>query len=100
MLRAGMNGIIRVRNNEGHNTVVIPFKAVVEQLGEYFVYIPGDSNKVSQRKVVLGNALGADIIIKDGLKAGEPIVVEGVQNLREGVKVNIGAPAAAAAPAK
>lgn len=100
MLRAGMNGVIRVKNKEGHNAVVIPFKAVVEQLGEYFVYIPGDSNKVSQRKVVLGNALGADIIIKDGLKAGEPIVIEGVQNLREGVKVNIGAPAAAAAPGK
>lgn len=100
MLRAGMNGVIRVKNTEGHNAVVIPFKAVVEQLGEYFVYIPGDSSKVSQRKVVLGNALGADIIIKDGLKAGETIVTEGVQNLREGVKVNIGSPAAAAAPGK
>lgn len=100
MLRAGMNGVIRVKNTEGHNAVVIPFKAVVEQLGEYFVYIPGDSNKVSQRKVVLGNALGADIVIKDGLKAGEPVVIEGVQNLREGAKVNIGAPAAAAAPGK
>jgi membrane fusion protein (multidrug efflux system) len=99
MLRAGMNGIIRVKNTDGHNAVVIPFKAVVEQLGEYFVYIPGDSNKVSQRKVVLGNPIGGDIMIREGLKAGEQIVVEGVQNLREGVKVNIGSPAAAAAAA-
>ena len=50
---------------------------------------------------MLGNALGADIVIKDGLKAGEQVVVEGVQNLREGAKVNIGSPAApAVAPAK
>lgn len=99
LLRAGMNGVIRVKNTDAKNAVSIPYKAVVEQLGEYFVYIPGDSNKVSQRKVLLGNTSGNDVIIKDGLKAGETVVVEGVQNLREGAKVSIGDPAAAG-PAK
>lgn len=95
MLRSGMNGVIRVRNASGEQAVLIPFKAVVEQLGEYFVYIPGDSNKVSQRKVSLGNTIGSDVVIKDGLKAGEKVVVEGVQNLREGAKVTIGSSSAA-----
>jgi membrane fusion protein, multidrug efflux system len=94
LLRAGMNGIVRIKNNSAEQAIVIPYKAVTEQLGEYFVYTPGDSNKVSQRKVVLGKQLGANIIIRDGLKAGEKIVTEGVQNLREGVKVNIGTPGA------
>ncbi len=100
LLRAGMNGIIRVKNNDAKNAVSIPYKAVIEQLGEYFVYIPGDSNKVSQRKVLLGNVLGSDVLIKEGLKAGEKVVVEGVQNLREGAKVTIGSPAAAPAEKK
>jgi membrane fusion protein, multidrug efflux system len=92
VLRAGMNGIVRVKNNAAQQAIVIPYKAVTEQLGEYFVYTPGDSSKVSQRKVVLGKQLGAGIIITEGLKAGDKIVTEGVQNLREGIKVTIGSP--------
>jgi membrane fusion protein (multidrug efflux system) len=96
LLKAGMNGTIRIKNGATAQTVVIPNKSVVEQLGEFFVYIPGDSNKVTQRKVVLGEALGKDIVVKQGLQQGDKIVTEGVQNLREGVKVNIVAPGAAA----
>lgn len=89
LLKAGMNGTVRIKNGTAAQSIVIPYKAVVEQLGEYFVYVPGDSNKVTQRKVVLGKNMGADIIIKEGLQAGDKVVTEGVQNLREGVKVNI-----------
>jgi len=97
LLRAGMNGTVRVKNSSAHSSVVIPFKAVSEQLGEYFVYTLGDSSKVSQRKVVLGNQIGGNIIIKEGLQAGEKIAVQGVQNLREGTVVTTSAPAAPAA---
>ncbi len=83
LLRSGMNGAVRVKNHAAH-TVTIPYKAVTEQLGEFFVYIPNDSNIVSQRQVVLGRSVGADIIIRSGLNGGEKIVVEGMQNLREG----------------
>ena len=95
LLRAGMTGTLRIKNSASAQSIVIPYKAVVEQLGEYYVYVPGDSSKVSQRKVMLGKPLGTNIIIKDGLQQGEKIVTEGVQNLREGVKVTIGKPAAA-----
>jgi membrane fusion protein (multidrug efflux system) len=100
LLKAGMTGNVRIRNSATQQSVVIPFKAVVEQLGEYFVYVPGDSSKVSQRKIVLGEQMGSNVIIKDGLTAGDRIVTEGVQNLREGVKVNIGPSTAGAAPKK
>ncbi len=95
LLKAGMNGSLRIKNSATEPVVLIPFKAVVEQLGEYFVYVPGDSGKVSQRKVVLGKSIGTDVIIKDGMKEGDKIVTEGVQNLREGVKVTIAKPAVA-----
>jgi len=98
MLRSGMTGTVRVRNNASAQSVMIPYKAVTEQLGEFFVYVAGDSSKVSQRKLVLGEPIGANIIVKEGLKAGEKIAVEGVQNLREGAVINTAPPAAA--PAK
>jgi membrane fusion protein (multidrug efflux system) len=90
MLRAGMSATVRILNNNQEKSITIPYKAVTEQLGEFYVYVVGDSNKVSQRRLVLGQPLGSDIIIKDGLKEGEKIVVQGVQNLREGAVVSTG----------
>ncbi|PZR25471.1 MAG: efflux RND transporter periplasmic adaptor subunit [Citrobacter freundii] len=87
ILKAGMNTTVRVLNSGAGESILIPYKAVTEQLGEFFVYVVGDSSKVSQRKLVLGNPIGANIIVKDGLKQGEKIVVEGMQNLREGAKI-------------
>ncbi len=87
MLKAGMTTSVRVLNNAATKAVMIPYKAITEQLGEFFVYVPGDSSKVTQRKVVPGKQLGTDIIIRDGLKEGEQIVVQGMQNLREGAVI-------------
>ena len=92
ILKSGMSTTVRVLNNASQNATLIPYKAVTEQLGEFFVYVPGDSNKVAQRKVVLGKQIGADVIVKDGLKPGEKIVVQGVQNLRQGVVITTAPP--------
>lgn len=101
-LIAGMTGTVRVLNNAATKSIVIPYKAVTEQLGEFYVYVEGDSSKVSQRKLVLGQPIGNNIIVKEGLKPGEKIAVEGVQNLREGAVINTQAAPApgATAPAK
>jgi len=85
-----MSGSVRVLNNATAQSVVIPYKAVTEQLGEFFVYVAGDSSKVSQRRVTLGTTIGPNVIVKEGLKEGEKIAVEGVQNLREGAVINAG----------
>lgn len=89
LLRAGMNATVRVKSNGKEEAVIIPYKAVTEQLGEYFVYVPGDSSKVSQRKITLGKQLGLNVIVKDGIKAGEEVVTQGQQNLKEGMKVKV-----------
>ncbi len=92
MLRSGMNGTLRVASNATTQSIVIPFKAVTEQLGEYFTYVVGDSSKVTQRKVEIGQELGSNVIIRSGLKSGEKLVVEGVQNLRQGSVVTTAPP--------
>lgn len=99
MLKAGMSTTVRILNSSSEKAVTIPYKAVTEQLGEFFVYVVGDSNKVSQRKIVIGKQLDTTVIIKDGLKEGEKVVVQGVQNLREGAVVST-APQQQPAPAK
>ena len=86
-LRPGMSGTLQVLSTT-QKSVVVPYKAINEQLGEFFVYVP-DSAKATQRKVVLGKQIGKDIIVKTGLKEGETIITEGIQNLREGSAISI-----------
>jgi len=88
-LKSGMNGTVRVLNNAAQKSLLIPYKAVTEQLGEFFVFVVNDSSKVSQQKVVLGKQIGTNVIIKDGLKEGDKIAVQGVQNLREGSTIKL-----------
>jgi membrane fusion protein (multidrug efflux system) len=88
LLKVGMSGTIRVKI-VADNAILIPYKAVTEQLGEFFVYVVNDSNKVSQRKVPLGTQIGTNVIVRDSLREGEKIVVQGVQNLREGAMVKV-----------
>ena len=89
ILRAGMSGTLRVRATST-NAFVIPYKAVNEQLGEFFVYV-ADSAKATQKKVKLGKQIGKGIIVNEGLAAGDVVITEGVQNLREGVPVQVAA---------
>ena len=94
-LRAGMTGTVRVLNNRAVESILVPFKAVTEQLGEYFVYVVRtDSSKVTQQRVTIGKQIARDVVVRTGLKGGETIVTEGVQNLKEGsvVAVGTGAP--------
>lgn len=91
MLKPGMNTTVRVKNRST-NATIIPNKAITEQLGEFFVYVVRDSSKVTQRKVIPGTQVGDNMIIKEGLKPGEKIVVEGVQNLHEGSVISTNPP--------
>ena len=87
LLRAGMNVTISVTDKSTKEQLVIPYKAVQEQLGVYSVYTVNDSSKAEQRNVVLGLKDGDKIVIKEGLKLGDKIVVDGLLNVQEGVKV-------------
>jgi len=91
ILRPGMSCNVRVKNNTGSQQLLIPFQAVTEQMGEYFVYIVGDSSKVSQHKVTLGQRLQENVIVKEGLQPNETIVTTGIQKLREGAVVKTSA---------
>lgn len=89
ILKPGMNTTVRVKNTSSKNATMIPHVAVNEQLGEFSVFVLGDSSKVHEQKIDLGTAIGDSIIVKSGLKPGEKIAVQGVQNLHEGTVVKV-----------
>jgi RND family efflux transporter MFP subunit len=92
VLIAGMNGNIRVKNNgAGADFIMIPYKAVVEQLGENFVFT-ANKNIAIQQKVILGTRINDKIIVKSGLNEGDTVITDGVQKLRDSTAIQIGAP--------
>lgn len=94
-LYVGMTVNMRVLNKAAENQLVIPFKAVVEQLGEFNIFVVGDSSKAVPRIVKLGKQFDKEVVIREGLKQGEVIVVDGVQNVRPGAVVQDNTAAAA-----
>jgi membrane fusion protein (multidrug efflux system) len=53
------------------------------------VFVVNDSSKVSQEKIHLGRQIGTNVIVKSGIKEGDKIAVQGVQNLREGSSIKL-----------
>jgi len=98
VLVSGMTCNVKVANKAPEPQLIIPHKAVSEQLGKYSVYVVGDSSKVEQRIVELGSEVKDRIVIKEGLKEGEVIVSEGIMKLRPGAVVQP-SPGASTAPA-
>jgi len=88
-LKVGINANVRVKNSTGRPELLIPYQAVTEQMSEYFVFVVGDSSKVTQKKVTLGARINDKVIVKNGLNEGEVVVTEGTQKVREGAKVRV-----------
>jgi len=86
-LIAGMTVYIQVLNQDIGEQVMIPYRAVTEQMGEYFVYVVQADNTVKQQNVILGTKIGGDIVVRSGVTEGTKIVVTGIQKLREGALI-------------
>lgn len=86
-LRTGMNTKVFIKNSTPERVPIIPYKAVTEQLGEFTVFIVTDSSTVNQVRIKLGAKIGDQVVVDEGLSAGQQIVIEGNQNLRHGDKV-------------
>ena len=90
-LRTGMSANLKVLNNSGEETILIPYKAVVEQMAEYFVFVV-NADTVTQKKIFIGQQIREMVVVKSGLEENETIVLDGVQKLKNGAKVKVAAP--------
>ncbi|HVI45986.1 MAG TPA: efflux RND transporter periplasmic adaptor subunit [Chitinophaga sp.] len=93
-LKDGMSCVLQVLNQQSGDRLIIPYKAITEQMGEFFVFVAKDT-VANQVKVHLGPKLGDRIVIMDGIQAGDKVITEGLQRLRDGGKIQLGMPPAA-----
>jgi membrane fusion protein, multidrug efflux system len=88
VLRPGQYARVRTIIATRRGALVVPQKAVSELQGNYQVAVVGSDNKVQIRPVKVGEQVGTEWIIEQGLKPGERVVAEGVQKVRGGLTVN------------
>ena len=88
ILRPGGYGRVRTAVRVQKGALLVPQRAVLELQGSYQVAVVDGENKVSVRTVQVGDRVGTQWIVAEGLKQGERVVVEGVQKVRPGMQVN------------
>lgn len=88
-LRPGMFVKAFVKGGLRPNAVVIPQKAVQQTANGHVIYVVNDKGKAELRPVIVGEWIGADWIINQGLKAGDRVIVEGFQRLAPGSPVKV-----------
>jgi membrane fusion protein, multidrug efflux system len=89
VLRPGGFGRVRIKTGDNKGALLVPQIAVIEVQSDYQVVVVGADNKASFRPVKVGERVGNNWVITDGLKAGEKVVAEGFQKVRNGVTVNV-----------
>ncbi len=75
--------------------LTIPLVSVMRVNGQYFVFTSENTPQgtvARQKRVTLGPIFGNDYIVLDGLKAGETVIVSGIQKIGDGMPVRAGGP--------
>jgi RND family efflux transporter MFP subunit len=88
VLRPGQYGRVRAAIDVDHGALLVPQEAVFDLQGTRELAVVGGNNKVSIRPVTLGETVGQDWIVQEGVKPGERVVAQGVQKVRPGMLVD------------
>ena len=88
-LRPGQFGRVHIKFALASGALLVPQKAVSELQGSYQVFVVNSENKVHIQPVHVGERIGIQWIIQEGLHPGDRIIVEGIQKVREGTVVNV-----------
>ncbi len=83
VLRPGGFGRVRIAIGENKNALLVPQPAVIEIQGQYQVIVLTPDNKAIFRPVKMGELVGTNWIVNEGLKPGEKVVVEGIQKVQQ-----------------
>src|SRR5262249_1470511 len=83
-LIAGGVVVVGVERGAPRTAIAIPQAAVlIDQAGRYVLLVDA-ARKVEQRRITTGVEQGRDVVVTNGLNAGELVIVEGTQKVRPG----------------
>ncbi|WDF56459.1 efflux RND transporter periplasmic adaptor subunit [Mucilaginibacter sp. KACC 22063] len=87
LLRSGNTGKIRL-SLDHKDALIVPESATVDMQDKVFVFTVGDSSKVKKQAISIIGKNGDNYLVKDGIKAGDQIVLTGIDKLQEGMVIH------------
>ncbi len=88
VLRPGQYGKVRVAVETLHDAVLVPQQAVSELQGSYQVVTVDQYDKVAIQPIRVGEQIGSSWVVQEGVKPGQRVIVEGMQKVAPGMRVN------------
>jgi len=88
ILRPGQFGRVKAETEKRRNALLIPQVAIVEFQGLHQVYLAGADGKAHVATVNLGPQIGTNWLVESGVAAGDKVIVDNLQKLREGAPVS------------
>jgi RND family efflux transporter MFP subunit len=87
LFQDGLRARVRVAVGDPYKAILVTERAIGTEQGRKFVYVVSDQNVVQRRDVTLGRLSDGLQVVQTGLKPEEWVIVNGIQRVREGVKV-------------
>lgn len=88
LLRPGLYAKVRAKMEVVEDGLLIPVRCVSELQGQFSVMLLTDSNTIELRKVIIRANIGDQVLISEGLNEMDHIVIEGIQKVGTGTKIN------------
>ncbi len=87
-LRPGQYGRVRTATQVQSGALLVPQQAIFDLQGTHQIAVVDSANRVTIRAATLGDTVGHQWIVRDGVKSGERVIVAGVQKVRTGMIVD------------
>jgi membrane fusion protein (multidrug efflux system) len=88
VLKHGSSGKV-VLATQLHGALVVPQKSTFEVQGDVYLYVLDAANVVHARKISIEDRLDDTFVVGDGLTATDRFVIEGVQKLKDGARIQV-----------
>ncbi|RLD19586.1 MAG: efflux RND transporter periplasmic adaptor subunit [Bacteroidetes bacterium] len=88
ILRPGQYAKVRLRERTVVDGLLIPQRCVMELQGQFSVYVVDSGNKVKKQRVELGETIDDFWLVTSGLTAGDKIVIDALQKVRNDMEIN------------
>ena len=83
----GMFADVRLGSASEELVLLVSEKAVGTDQSKKFIYVINDNNEIEYREVELGKTVGLKRVVLSGLKEGEKVLINSLQRVRPGMKV-------------
>ena len=87
LLRPGLYGKVRLQLTVAEDAILIPQRCLIELQGQYSVMVADENNTISARPIEIGQKIGDMVLVEKGLAQGDKVVVDALQKVRSGMKV-------------